>query len=89
MYSFLVRIFLFVCALWFVRRLLSVFFGGDGKKVKPDNFADRLAKPASDTVKDPVCGMYMDPRLAVRLEKGKGTLYFCSEECKRQFLDKP
>ena len=39
-------------------------------------------------VKDPVCGMYMDSRLAVRLEKGKELTYFCSEECKNKFLDK-
>ena len=37
-------------------------------------------------VKDPVCGMYMDPRLAVTLKKNNGVFYFCSEECKNKFL---
>ena len=87
MYSFLVRVLLFVCALWLVRRLLAVFFREGAKKVRPDNLADKSAKPISNTVKDPVCGMYMDPRLAVRLEKEQGIIYFCSEECKKQFLN--
>ena len=43
----------------------------------------------SDTVKDPVCGMYMDPKLAIPLENGKESLYFCSEECRRKFLSAP
>jgi YHS domain-containing protein len=38
-------------------------------------------------VKDPVCGMYMDPRLAIRLRRQQeGDLYFCSEECRRRYL---
>jgi YHS domain-containing protein len=40
-------------------------------------------------VKDPVCGMYMDPRLAVTHRKNGGVFYFCSEECKRKFLEIP
>ena len=38
-------------------------------------------------VKDPVCGMYMDPRLAVKYEIKNGTFYFCSENCKKKFLE--
>ena len=40
-------------------------------------------------VKDPVCGMYMDSRLAVRLEGDKEVLYFCSEDCRKKYLKKP
>lgn len=39
-------------------------------------------------VKDPVCGMYLDPRLAIRDEM-KGTYYFCSEQCRDQFMSNP
>jgi YHS domain-containing protein len=35
------------------------------------------------TVKDPVCGMYMDPRLAIQ----SGGQYFCSEECRRRYTE--
>jgi YHS domain-containing protein len=36
-------------------------------------------------VKDPVCGMYMDPRLAIRLPNRKGDIFFCSEACRRRY----
>jgi YHS domain-containing protein len=39
-------------------------------------------------VKDPVCGMYMDSRLAIRVESRKEAFYFCSEECKNKYLEK-
>jgi YHS domain-containing protein len=68
-----------------VRRFLALFLGA-GKR------PDRRNTPNSAKnymVKDPVCGMYMDSRLAVRLERGKEPTYFCSEECKNKFLDKP
>jgi YHS domain-containing protein len=43
-------------------------------------------KPSNNMVKDPVCGMYMDSRLAVRLENRKEAHFFCSEECKNKYL---
>jgi YHS domain-containing protein len=39
-------------------------------------------------VKDPVCGMYMDSRLAIRLENQSEAIFFCSEECRKKFLSK-
>ena len=41
-----------------------------------------------DTVKDPVCGMYMDPRLAIRQSGKEGDVFFCSEECRRRYLNR-
>jgi YHS domain-containing protein len=40
-------------------------------------------------VKDPVCGMYMDPRLAVSFEGRGGPFFFCSDDCRRKFIDRP
>ena len=37
-------------------------------------------------VKDPMCGMYMDPRLAVHVQHNKEEFYFCSDECRQKFL---
>ena len=88
MLSMLVRILLFLCALWLVRRLLSSLFGGAPRPTIP-NPASAGKAPGSDTVKDPVCGMYMDPRLAIRLEFKNGSFYFCSDECRQKFLAKP
>jgi uncharacterized protein len=36
---------------------------------------------------DPVCGMMVDRATAVRLEAGARTLYFCSEHCRRAYLE--
>jgi hypothetical protein len=74
--SFLIRFIVFVIILWVVRALLSTFLR---KKARPGQ-PDRGSAESGLTVKDPVCGMYMDPRLAIR----SGDLYFCSEECRRR-----
>jgi len=88
MVQFLMRILLFVCGLWIIRRLLNGLFGGIQRQTRPNN-ANAGKMPMSDTVKDPVCGMYMDPRLAIRLEFKNGSFYFCSDECRQKFLSKP
>ena len=40
-------------------------------------------------VKDPVCGMAVDPKTALKAEKGGATYYFCSEHCRAAFLSSP
>lgn len=39
-------------------------------------------------VKDPICGMTVDERKSIKLQKDNTTYYFCSEDCKKKFLDK-
>jgi Cu2+-exporting ATPase len=39
----------------------------------------------AEKVRDPVCGMEVDKRQAVTLERDGKTYYFCSEKCKQQF----
>jgi YHS domain-containing protein len=34
---------------------------------------------------DPVCGMTVDRKRAVRLERDGATAYFCSEHCKQKY----
>jgi uncharacterized protein len=85
MLSFILRILFLAFIIWLVRFVLALFMGS-AKKANRKN----TAKDAENyMVKDPVCGMYMDSRVAIRLEKGKETIYFCSEECKKKFLDNP
>jgi YHS domain-containing protein len=44
------------------------------------------AKPASELKKDPVCGAFISPELAVT-EKYQGqTVHFCSKKCRDEFL---
>ena len=44
----------------------------------------------ADKVKDPVCGMEIDPDETVAQEDHDGrTFYFCSEGCHQAFLNDP
>jgi YHS domain-containing protein len=81
MVSLLFRLLLFVSMFWLINRLWAFF----AKKSKQTGFKRETAVPQNNMVKDPVCGMYMDPRLALRLEKKEEVFYFCSEKCKSQF----
>ena len=83
---FLVRLLTFLGVFWVLQRLLRLFVV---KKAPAANPRPERSAPPTDTVRDPVCGMYMDPRLAIRLENGKESFYFCSEECQRKFLAMP
>jgi YHS domain-containing protein len=84
MFSILVRILLPLLILWLFRRFLAAFIVAP-KQTGPKSDS---ASPANQMVKDPVCGMYMDSRLAVLLKKRNEAFYFCSEECKKKYLSK-
>lgn len=44
----------------------------------------------ADMVKDPVCGMVIDPQEAAAQEEHDGTMfYFCSTACHEKFLADP
>jgi len=88
MYALIVRFLLFIATFWFIQRILSFVFRFNLKK--PNSVPPGTgASVSSNTVKDPICGMYMDPRLAIHVEKGKESFFFCSEECRRKFLSIP
>lgn len=36
--------------------------------------------------KDPMCGMEVDPKTALKAEHAGKTYFFCSEDCKTRFL---
>ena len=48
---------------------------------------------ASEGVKDPTCGMTVDPKQAQAKGRvshaGQQTFYFCSDDCKRKFDQNP
>jgi YHS domain-containing protein len=84
MFSLLLRIFSLVFVLYLLKRFLAVILG----KPKPPGQGAGSIRSTQKMVKDPVCGMYMDSRLAVRMEDKKEILYFCSDECKNKYMDK-
>ena len=81
MTTFVFRILLFILAIWVIWQLLATFLGKNKTSVSRKKSAS-----GGNMVKDPMCGMYMDPRLAVKHETKTGIFYFCSEECKKRFL---
>jgi YHS domain-containing protein len=84
MVSILFRLLVLILLLWLLRRFFAALTRAPRQTAtkETDNF------PINNMVKDPVCGMYMDSRLAVRLENRKGTFYFCSDACKSEFMGK-
>jgi YHS domain-containing protein len=79
MIAIILRILLIALALWLVRRMLAAFQAPKAPK------NGKSAQKAENTmVKDPICGMYMDARLAIRLDDAND-IFFCSEDCRNKF----
>ena len=83
MLSLIVRFLSAIFLVWLFRRVLAPFLGGS-KTTRPQ--ADPAAS-SNQMVKDPVCGMYMDSRLAICIERKREAYYFCSEDCKNKYLN--
>jgi YHS domain-containing protein len=81
---FLVQIALFLFVAYMFRRLIAGFAKSSNRAQKGNGSQDA----ANRMVKDPVCGMYMDARLAIRLERRSEVIHFCSEECKKKYINK-
>ena len=84
MAALLIRLFLFILILWLLRRVLGNLFS----PTRRPEFAENVTEAPNNMVKDRVCGMYMDSRLAIRIDSRKEEFYFCSEECKNRYLKK-
>jgi uncharacterized protein len=80
------RILLIIAIAWCIRQFIVIVFGKK-RYSKSNRTPEKPKSSGGNMVKDPVCGMYMDPRLAVKHETANGIFYFCSEECKKKFLD--
>jgi YHS domain-containing protein len=80
----LLRILVFLLGVfWILKKVIGFLY------INPIKSTRSEPEPAAptNTVKDPVCGMYMDPRLAIRHQGKTGDLYFCSEDCRDRYLD--
>jgi uncharacterized protein len=77
------RAILFVLGIWVLWQLLNIFLV---RNKRSGSASKKTSNSGKNMVKDPVCGMYMDPRLAVTYQTKTGVFYFCSEECKHKFL---
>jgi YHS domain-containing protein len=89
---FLLYVFEFVTAALFLRALgrsLRAGFGVPRIHIWTSRGGSHPRQPASphrgETVRDPVCGMFVSTELPHRLTRGKETLHFCSRECLEQY----
>ena len=42
-------------------------------------------RPSLPLVRDPMCGVFVDPRLALTSGRGPAAKYFCSEKCRQRW----
>ena len=84
MFALIWRFLIFISALWFIQRALGFLFGAPKKQARTEPSAAGNPK-ANKMVRDPICGMYLDPRLAFSIIDKKDTLYFCSQECRQKY----
>jgi YHS domain-containing protein len=85
---FLIGLFWFLAALLGLR-ILSRWLGrhlqprpGGGPRPESPAGAPELR---GAMVRDPVCGTWVDPRIAVSLTRGGETIHFCSDDCRKVF----
>jgi len=44
---------------------------------------------STNTIKDPICGMTVDPKTALHAERDGAQFSFCSAHCREKFLSAP
>ena len=85
MASLFIRILFYLSALMLIGRFLVAVFTGFRK---PQRTAPFPKSHPTAMVKDPVCGIYLDPDVAFRMDHKKEAVYFCSNDCRQKFLAK-
>ena len=68
--------------------VLYRLFMNDSKK-KSEKEAEKKKKrvDSGEMVKDPVCGTYVEKDSAITVRNGEQTLYFCSYECRKKYIE--
>lgn len=87
-----------IAVLWLLRFLVRMVAGWLGFPQGSPRFGrDRAPRPGSpfpaqprmaprELKKDPQCGTYVSPELAIQSRYRGEELYFCSRECEQKFL---
>lgn len=84
MLAFIIRTLVYISSLFFLGWLLRKVFPALVRSGPPGGAGGGTV--GRTMVKDPVCGMYMDPRLAVMADYKQEKHYFCSDACRKKFL---
>jgi hypothetical protein len=81
------RLVLLVVALFFLLTVLRgfrIFFRAVFPKGVPRPGTARPPALEGEMVRDPVCGTWLDRRLAVAAHRGAETVSVCSDDCRRR-----
>ena len=81
---YFLRFLIISIVIWLVLTVLRLIVGKSARSSHRDG---NIGTASKDTVKDPVCGMYMDRRLAIQVKGREGDVFFCSEECRERYLE--
>ena len=68
---------------WWVRRLFAL----RTRTTRPGEVHEPPLTRAAVMVRDPVCGTFFPRDGALSLNQDDGVSYFCSENCRRKFLE--
>ncbi len=81
---FIWRLLIVLLLLTVLRWAWAWLFGSDPRKVRTSG-QRQVPKSSKRMVKDPQCGMYLAPELAIETRSAGGNLYFCSKECQENY----
>lgn len=91
MTGFLLRIAVFALIFYLLRMVINALFKKGPTSVKSGEAHSRVKSHAKEiqgqTAKDPNCGTYVATSIALTAREGGETLYFCSDECRRTYLE--
>ena len=67
--------------------LYRLFMNDNKKKAEKDAEKKKKRIESGEMVKDPVCGTYVEKDSAITVRNGEQTLYFCSYECRKKYIE--
>lgn len=83
-----IRLILFLIVAYFgIKILLRLRRYFKRRFEQPAGNGHRGTIAVNEMVRDPVCGLYIASQDALSVYRNGASIFFCSEECRRQFLN--
>jgi uncharacterized protein len=83
----MIRYIILLLLIYIMYRLVRAVFFPKRKSIRYPSGGHSADQAIDEMVKDPVCGVYVPKREALRVSYGGETLYFCSPRCREQYLE--
>jgi YHS domain-containing protein len=81
----LLRLALFIILAFFIGRAFWRLLDGIVEGASRGSRGARVPQRGTQMVRDPVCGTFVVPDLALSLGDGSNTVYFCSDICRDKY----